>query len=481
MAEGQIACEKGVKMGKSHFLHALLHAAIRGLMNDRFSNKALTSKGRAALQSLPRTDKGFAKQRITPTRKSVRANYAPEQIEEIAEAMAASLVFTFSWLAESPKMPGHPKSELTEGMMTKHLGRCFWSWDDIPMTEEKGTAQFVAPLAPIALRNTEAFPTDMKALSPRMAVDLLMAPIASVEQMVERFLASAGLGEPKRYGLALALVLTGYGIEQDQRLPRFQRTALRPKRAGYNARQSLILDLAAGTDPFSQAILTHTLFEDDLVPRLHTSQATVEERMQQMAKVLEEKHPNLCPDVVSLLKEEPIPYAKAADKVLREPWDFPIGTVFEGQVDGDPDEIVFNLTCRMIVNVMTSDGQRRELPEEVLFALALLTGISPAAFVRYAIVDLERRGTTYLRSPTIRELAQMVKQYTQDWTGRQAAGAKSLIAQLGQLETEMDRTSTRMGSRVQHTDRLVKSRDWRVAPEWGLGWRARGMIDDMDD
>lgn len=409
--------------------------------------------GRVKVQLLPiPSGRHFPKQRSAPTLKSVLSNYTADQLPEISAAMADSLIFGLAAISDTDHRVGH-HGEMTKRMLAQRVGRCFWSWADIP-----NFTDFVAPMGPLSLRPTSLFPEDMQVISPRMSCNLLTSSNRAIERVIKEF-----MGSTPKYSLGTALALTTYGAVQDAALPSFHRLPERLKRNGYSAQQSLVIDFATseGVLPFAMSIIRETLYEDDLAKRLKEIEPAVRERLAELAKPLEEG------EVRDALIDGEIPYAKACDKVIRGSWDFPLRTVVAGEVaEGDPDEDILHLTCRAVIVVATADGRHQTLPTKVLLALAILSGVSPAAYVRFAIQDIERRGVTYMTPQQVGELRGMVLEYAEDWDGMERKRAEVLIKELAVLEREFDRASMRVEMRSERVGEWMKERGVGFAREW---------------
>lgn len=450
--------------------------------NTTMSTLAGKATSRVKLQSLPPTPNGFAKQRLTPSTKSVRANYG-SLAPEVACAMAESLCYAYASLSQ-PDFEVRQCGPHTERMLAQYVGRCLWTWDDVPAfippnripplpLAAGGPAQPEADqptkpevtlyhcsrrLLPVSLNSTALFPADMRAVSPRLSCNLLLGSYNSVDRAVARWLAAAGIDhEPTP--LAGALSLVGYGELQDAALPPFHRLPERVKRSGYSARQSLILDLAGadGVLPFSHAVLRSTLYEDDLAKRLQDARPQVTEKLQQLIEHIEPK----APGVVELIEEGAIPYEAAAERVVRGDWRFDLGVLDEGRSVADPDDDLLAITCRLIV---ASGTPHQFVSAETLLALAVLSGVSPAAYVRYAEMDLARRGVTYLGAGTVSRLIALVREVELD--GVAARRRDVLVRELALLEARLKVAEEVEEKRGEVVRGWMRTRTWRVVGEW---------------
>lgn len=454
-------------------------------------------KVRVKLQSLPATPKGFPKQRLCPSSKSVRANYGL-RAPEVACAMAESLSYAYASLSE-PAFAPMACGPFTERMLAQYVGRCLWSWDDVPAfippkrvpplpiqsiaqpEAEDDTAQqaeaatdgnaeppIYSPgevslyhcsrrLMQIAMRCTALFPEDMRSVSPRLSCNLLLGSYNSVDRAVARFLAGAGM-EYDGQLLAPALAHVAYGEVQDGGLPPFHRLPERSKRTGYSVRQSLALDLAGpeGTLPLTHAVLRSTLYEDDLAKRLNEVRDGVLERLRELAVEVR----GVAPDVAQMIEDGDIPYEGAAERVVRGVWDLDLGVLDDGVSTADPDDDLMALTCRMIISALGTG--HAYIGATTLFALATLSGVSPAAYVRYAEKDLERRGVTYLTSATVGELADLVAEADLEKESRRGV----LIKELRLLEARLKPMEELLEKRGERVKRLMRVRGWKVAEEW---------------
>jgi len=448
--------------------------------NTTMSTLAGKATSRVKLQSLPPTPNGFAKQRLTPSTKSVRANYG-SLAPEVACAMAESLCYAYASLSQ-PDFEVRQCGPHTERMLAQYVGRCLWTWDDVPAfippkrvpplpiqaaqqaeaaTDGNGEVTLYhcsRRLLPVSLNSTALFPADMRAVSPRLSCNLLLGSYNSVDRAVARWLAAAGI-EHEPTPLAAALSLVGYGELQDAALPPFHRLPERVKRSGYSARQSLILDLAGadGVLPFSHAILRSTLYEDDLAKRLQDVRPQVKEKLQQLIEHIEPK----APGVVELIEEGAIPYEAAAERVVRGDWRFDLGVLDEGRSVADPDDDLLAITCRLIV---ASGTPHQFVSAETLLALAVLTGVSPAAYVRYAEMDLARRGVTYLGAGTVSRLIALVREVELD--GVAARRRDVLVRELALLEARLKVAEEVEEKRGEVVRGWMRTRTWRVVGEW---------------
>ena len=422
-------------------------------------------KVRVKLQSLPPAADGFAKQRLCPSTKSVRANYGP-RAPEVACAMAESLSYAYASLSDESFQPAEC-GPFTERMLAQYVGRCLWTWDDVPAfippkrvpplpaadgaddQTEISLYQCSRRLMVVALRSTALFPPDMRAISPRMSCNLLLGSYNSVDRAVARWLASAGIDHDSP-SLAQALAHVGYGEVQDATLPLFHRRPERVKRSGYSTRQSLVLDLAGpeGTLPLSHAVLRATLYEDDLAKRLDEVREVVIERLQELALLVKAA----APEVADLILDGDIPFDDAAERVVRGRWSFGLGVLDEGRSTADPDDDLMALTCRMIVAALGTGHAYIGAP--TLFALAVLSGVSPAAYVRYALLDLERRGVTYLTAATVGQLAELVEEADVEKPARKAV----LVKELRLLESRLKPMEEIAEKRGDELKRLMRVR-----------------------
>lgn len=426
---------------------------------------------RVRVQSLPaptaENHTSTPKSRITPTAKSVLANYAEADIPVLGRAMADSLCTSFAHMAGRPlpKLSDHPLAVEVTG---RHLGRCLWSWSDIP-AQAGDLRELSAHLIPQALRPHTAFPGDLQVISPRLSQNLLLATYAGTEAAIARW-----LRRPKATPLTNALALTGYGAVQDKRLISLRRAPEPVQRAGYNSRQSLALDLAERDAlPFSAAILRDTLYEVDLASRLREAKPRVTEALKELADILAEERPHISEELLYQLRYEEPPYIHACDLIVSGEWDFPLSPLgSDGNITEATEDDYLSLTCRMIVATVTGFGRHMEIPGDELVALACLTGVSPAAYAAYAIDDLRRRGTTYLGPNGIAEMMDFTEAELADYPQ-----VPQLLKVLDQQREQLITAGAMAGERVIQTTRLIRCRDVRVAHEWGIGNRIRGEVD----
>lgn len=380
----------------------------------------------ATFQGIPTPPgKNIGRRAFMPSAKLLREQYSPEDAETLRILMAwhqaAGLLFLSG---KTLPVPARVK-ELSERVRDK-AGRNLWGWEDVAV--DTGFPPEVLPylteLRESALRPTAAFPADMRELSPRMAVTLLKGNYLQTTREVRLILDSVpwdgeGPGPsawamPPYLELDQALGLTLYGTAQDSALPLLGRVRLNfDQRPGYSRRATFIADaLTDGKEPFALGLLRHTLFEDDLAPRILS-----------LRDLIADKTRAVFAGLGAYLEDDFMEgYTRVADRLLRENWEVP---AFDAE---DPEPDAEAVVERLLLWHMHDN---RVQHPEVLLGLALLTGLSPAAFTGYAVKDAERRGYTYIDPVAGERLAVLVEGVSA--SGNATRCAKEIRGHLAEL------------------------------------------------
>lgn len=343
--------------------------------------------------------------RNTPTVRTVEVGYAEADQPAIYRAMVEALVFNLSFIQGAEAGPADLHLCESAGML-HNAGRCLWSWSSIPSPYfEEGLAGMQAK----ALRSSALFPSDMRCLSPRFACLLLMTGFSKIERDIERALSVLGIRARSKVQLAFAVSCLDYG--SPQLLP-YARLESLPERNGYNEVQSAVLALAdAGTLPFSHYLLTRGIYPADQAKRISEARGACYADLTALAEHLSAPRTKV-PDVQELVELLMAPpsgvFEKAADAVMLGRW----SDLRLGELPGDPDEDLAILMARAIIRRLGCEGRSQRIGPEYLLGLAVLTGLSPAAFARHAVEDFRRRGTTYVTAADLDELADLVEQVT---------------------------------------------------------------------
>lgn len=373
-------------------------------------------------EGAPNTPSG----RVTPTIRSVEVGYTEADKPQVYRAMKDALIYNLTYIQSVPA----PNLDSCINLgMAHNLGRCLWSWPSIasPYFEEGMEA-----MKQYALRPSSLLPADMQALSPRFACLLLLTNFSKVEREIQRVAEFLGLELRGKVNLAFATSCLDYGSPALRPFNRLEPLAERP---GYNDSQSAILALAdGGSLPFSHYQLTRGTYEADQAKRLLEIRGAVRADLGILAKELE-RNPEAA-EVVELLQEvDDNTYAKAVDRVMFGRW----GELRLEENVSDPDEDVMTLLCRAVIRRMGCEGRDQLISGPHLLCLSMLTGISPAAFVRHAINDFIRRGTTYLSlgdADALGDLVRSMKVEPGMAAGRLEVLAKQLDALARQFSAE---------------------------------------------
>ncbi len=347
--------------------------------------------------------KNIGRRAFMPSAKLIATEYVPEDQVTIRTLMAWSHAAGLSWLSSKTL----PQPECVKTLAERHrtgVGRNLWGWEDMAVDGRfpAEVRPYLDELRTAALRPTTAFPSDMRELSPRMAVNLLKGNYLQTTREISLVLAEvpwSGEGPgpaefvmPPYLELDQALGLTLYGTAQDGTLPLLSRVRTHfPTRPGYSRKATFIADvLTDGKEPFALGLLRHTLFEDDLAARILSIKPLVETKTR---AVFESLGAYLEDDFME-------GYERIADRLLRDEW---VMTEFGGD-DPEPDA---ELVIERLLLWHLHDNRVQH--PEVLLGLAMLTGLSPAAFTGYAVKDAERRGYTYIDPVAGDRLAELVE------------------------------------------------------------------------
>lgn len=318
--------------------------------------------------------------------------YEAEQAAEVRGFMAWNLAAGLAYAANRAIPPAGSLD-----WPTKNAGRCLWSWEDlvgisadVPSAEVPTTARpYLDALKEQALRPTAAFPADMRSISPRLCIDLLGGVYSRAKREVEVIL---GITLPNALRLDQSLGLVMYGDLQDKAIPLMSRVRTQfPKRPGFSQRSTYLMEVVSdGVEPFAVGVLKHTLFEDDLAPRLLGSKDTIAAKCRELYSRLG-----------AYLEDDFLQnYAGIVDRVLREEWHL---DEFDPE---DPEPDAEQVLERLVI---WQYHDNRRLGAELFLGLALLTGVSPAAITAYAVSDARRRGYTYIGHEEVLRLAALVE------------------------------------------------------------------------
>lgn len=358
--------------------------------------------------------------RVTPTIRSIEVGYAEIDRPTIYRAMADALICNLTFIQDSD-FP-FDRSLLESLNMLHNAGRCLWSWSSIPSPYfEEG----VERLKRHALRSSNLFPMDMQVLSPRFACLLLLTNFSKIERDIQRVAEAYDLPIKSKVNLAFATSCLDYGSPA---LRPYARLEPLPERAGYNDAQSAILALAdSGTLPFSHYQLVRGTYEADQAKRITNARGSVVLDLSVLSKELEwfSKGGELVEGLGQVPQQV---YAKAADLVMTGEW----STLRLGEEPGDIDDDLLVLTARAIIRRIGCEGRDQLIDPAALLCLSLLTGISPACFMRHAVADFQRRGTTYISLGGAAELAELVRKIEVP-AGKDSARRDVLVRELEQL------------------------------------------------
>ena len=367
--------------------------------------------------SAPATPSG----RVTPTIRSIEVGYAEIDRPTIYRAMVDALLYNLTFIQNS----GMPvdQARLESLNMMHNVGRCLWSWSSIPSPYfEEGVDQ----LKRHTLRSSNLFPMDMQVLSPRFACLLLLTNFTKIERDIQRVAEAHDLKIRSKVNLAFATSCLDYGSPA---LRPYARLEPLHERAGYNDAQSAILALAdSGSLPFSHYQLVRGTYEADQAKRIGNAQGAVMLDLSALSETLRTQLPDteeLAEEMRSLPQQV---FAKAADLVMTGSW----SELRLGDVPGDIDDDLLILTARAIVRRIGCEGRDQLIDPAALLCLSLLTGISPACFMRHAVADFQRRGTTYISLGGATELAELVRKIEVP-AGKDSARRDVLVRELEQL------------------------------------------------
>jgi hypothetical protein len=391
--------------------------------------------------------------RVTPTIRSIEVGYAEIDRPTIYRAMVDALIYNLTFIQDSG-MP-FDQSRLESLNMMHNAGRCLWSWSSIPSPYlEDGIEQ----LKRHTLRSSNLFPLDMQVLSPRFACLLLLTNFSKIERDLHRVAEAQGLVIKSKVNLAFATSCLDYGSPA---LRPYARLEPLQERAGYNDAQSAILALAdSGSLPFSHYQLVRGTYEADQAKRITGARGAVMLDLAVLSKELD-KVPDAAELGEELMNVSSSVYAKAADLVMTGEWN----QLSLGHVPGDPDDDILVLTARAIIRRIGCEGRDQLIDPVALLCLSLLTGISPACFMRHALADFQRRGTTYISMAGAVELAELVSRI-EVLAGREEARKVVLVRELDQLADRLSAAHTgKKDWEVELPQKMLKA--WSPA---GLAW-----------
>jgi hypothetical protein len=387
----------------------------------------------------PPPERHSASRVFQPSAKDIAA-YPVEVQPLIVEAMQASILFGLARVLDLPyRIPQHLLENLAvTQMMTTNTGRCLWNWADIP-------AELPDVLKVWALRPSSTLPPVMQEVSPRVVVDML-GTFAATERLV---------GHGLKY-LDVKLGLTGYGVEQDARLPRLDRLpALVPTSSIYSATAMTKADMP-GT--FAESLADTTSYRFGLGHKLRALENEVCE--QAFAAITSPEGPE--PDCTALGEGEYLlarlhkAYGDTVDQLMRKPWAL--------DLTAGLSEFEYGPVIRRLLIVKFRCMERQVITGAQLLQLSYLSGISPAAFIRYAIYDAGRRDTTFTNPQAVNQLVSLIEEEVHSLSGMFAASARNLADELRRLSPQLAEALSAPN------ELLCTLKTPEVAfPEWGLG------------
>ena len=334
--------------------------------------------------------------------------------------MAWSIASGLAYVSE--RSLARPEFNPEVPLILSNVGRQVWTWEDCWDTSE----EMRHDIATTALRPTAAFPADMRNLSLRTCVGLLGGNYEAALRMAVK----AGAAAPKGLYLDRSLGLMTYGAAQDATLPLLRRCAS-PKATvmtGLSAEAGYLHHHSAGM-PFAVVVLRNTLFEVQMAPRLVAAQ---DEIVAQLKDVYQRLGAHLDPDAAQA-------YPKVVDHLLRDVWRP------EAFRPSDPEPDYEQVLARLI---LTRWHDPRALSASLVYQLALLSGVSPAAVVRFTLDDIRRRGTSSMTPKVVKELGQLVGEVQTLAAGRCAKEIENLLPDIEgawEVGTERRELASRVG------------------------------------
>lgn len=347
-----------------------------------------------------------------PSNKFLESRYDDEQRGQVRTFMAWSMAAGLAYAA-GRTLPAPEFSEHTAACL-KGVGRGLWDWEVVMPPDgsvPSGVSDLLAYLKEQALRPAAAFPADMRSLSPRLVVELLGGNYASVRRQVEGI---AGYALSKNIHLDQVFGLMLYGDLQDKALPLLSRVRTQfDTLPGYGRKDTYLAEVISdGLEPFSVAILRHTLFEESLAQRLLNSRGVIEDKVRALYSALG----------AYLDEDFSRSFVTVMDRVLREEWHL---DEFDPE---DPEPDYEQVLERMII---WQHHDNRTLPAGLFLGLSLLSGVSPASLTAYAVSDARRRGYTYIAYDEMLTLADMVEESSM--AGAAARCAKEIRGHAAEL------------------------------------------------
>jgi len=212
-----------------------------------------------------------------------------------------------------------------------------------------------------------------------------------------------------RYTLANTLQVVGFGahiphIHHDEC---FDDSYVEPTRK-YNHlshRQEYILNLPR-TGSYARILIDQGAYQCTLRRTLTSHKLEIMHTVERLLDPAGGEMTELAARKRKPLDVTPLMFTRAVRKVFEKPWS-------ELDLIGTQDGIFQDaevLIARQIIHKLTRKANQKEkMSATSLVGMSLLTGISMAAFVEFAVYDLRRRGETFITAEAIEEAIAMVE------------------------------------------------------------------------
>lgn len=357
-----------------------------------------------------------------------------EDAEDLADIMIDSL------LAAMAKLQGHDMPPILIDEVPEAFkpvpGRCLWVWDTVIKAAPDNID--TAPLLNLALRPSHQLPERLQAVTPRFARQVTCMRgsemVASMKWLAEQGLLPNG---PDQSDYHKFLSIQGYGPELDLELDLADLHTLDPKRftPPRNSRRSPIQQWALKASPINrtlmQAVVDHPPFEVDLGHHLHTLYLNavefLTERSQDADKAAD-------PELIEFIRTRDLrPFEEEVVRhYLTGKWE-----TYRMASNHLParQRVVWAL-LRAMVQVRYNHAYHRCQSAQAVLGTALLSGISPASFIKAAIHQLGRTSHTYISSPQLLEMTDWIRRLPEPRSTQAKVHRQDLVDELGELHED---------------------------------------------
>lgn len=379
---------------------------------------------RAPIQTIPtRTRPGKIQHShsIQPTRKSVYENFYPEEVERVFEAMASSLLYGLQYATGYDKVPpllekvleGCP--HLLAPMMLQDIGRGLWTWDklDDPL-------KYIDYTRNIALRPTKDFPPELRSVSPRLAADICMfGDLPALDDLLRDFygceIPTSKTEDSYTGSTHHCLNLTMYGERQDKALVSLRmipEPTGKKSTSNYTVHQRFMFDNLPRTKPFAAGMVNRTSWETGLGRSFVKQRSAVFEKLAKVITTLNKSSGEVHEAAPNDYWESE--YIAAVWRICHEPWKDLRGLQV---LEYTPGKLDIGPVIERLILASRRFGWGKTMTAEHLLAISIFSGVSPAAFLRYAVHDARRRGFSYISAEEADRLPELVAYESTDNQG----------------------------------------------------------------